>query len=201
MAMAPCPTAGMKCSGSKYSEMASPLSQPLQSRRGQDHSVHSAFVRDLQQAGVHVAADGFDPQVRPRGLEQCPPAHTAGAHSRATRESSQSGVMTVYQYVSRIAPSQDGRQMESLRQFRGHVFQRVRRHVDVAVFELLFKLFHVNADAKLCNRGGAISVAARPDDNRLKRSPGISVFEGGNRQRGLGEREPAAASTYAYWPC
>ena len=91
--------------------------------------------------------------------------------------------------------------MESRCQFRGHVFQGVRRHVDVAVFELLFKLFHVNADAKLCNRGGAISVAARPDDNRLKRNPGISVFEGGNRQRGLGQREPAAASTYAYWPC
>ena len=42
-------------------------------------------------------------------------------------------------------------------------------------------------DSKLRNGCDAVSVAARSDDNRLECYPGIGVFEGGNRQRGLGQ--------------
>ena len=72
------------------------------------------------------------------------------------------------------------------------------RHVDAAVFELLFELLHVDPYTKLSDSGDAISVAAGRHDNGLERNPGVGGFEGCYCQRGLCQREPAAARTNAY---
>ena len=92
--------------------------------------------------------------------------------------------------------------MESRRQFRGHVFQRVRRHVDVAVFELLFKFLSRKRRCQAVQQAAARFRSPRVLTTTVSNViPVLAFSRAGNRQRGLGQREPAAASTYAYWPC
>ena len=171
--------------------------QPLKSRGGQYYRVHSAFVRGFRHSRFHIAAYGFDAEVRPCRHEQCAPSHAAGAHCGPVRESGQPTVVAAYQHVPRVAPFKDRSQVKARRQFGGHVLERVCRHIDVAAFEFLFDLLDEDPDPKLGNGGGAVPVAASAHDHGLELSPGIGAFQGRNCKRSLGQREPAAARAHA----
>ena len=118
--------------------------QALEAGRGQHDAGVLAFV-ELAQAGVEVAAQGFDAQVGPQRLQQHGAAQAGGAHHGALRQVLQAGMAGRDPGVARVFALHHAGQCEALGQLHGHVLERMHGDVGAALFQRGFQLFHEQA--------------------------------------------------------
>ena len=152
--------------------------QPLQARGGQHDGVVLAFV-ELAQAGIQVAAHGFDLQIGPQFAQLRRAPQRTGAHFRARRAGRQGGVPTRASRGS--SRSGMAARYQAGGQLRGQVLQAVHRQVDAALEQRFFNFLGEQAlGADLRQRHVGDLVAGGFDD-----------FDA----RWLAQARPAAAAT------
>ena len=103
--------------------------KPVHASRGEDDRVKLAAL-ELSQAGIYVAAQWKDFEIRPDCLELGLPPQAAGADMRRPRQFFQAGIVQRQEHVARVLPLWNGRKLETSRKLGGQVFQAVYRQIN-----------------------------------------------------------------------
>ena len=155
--------------------------EPLEPGRGQHDRVVQALV-ELAQAGVEVATQRLDSQIRPQRPQQHDAAQARRADHGALRQLLERGVAWRHQRVARVFAREHAGQRETVGQVHRHILERVHRDIGATVFERGLELFHEQALAThLAERAIEDLVAARGHaEQRDRMAPflqqGLHVF-------------------------
>ena len=165
--------------------------QALQAGGGKDDGIVIAVV-ELGQAGLDVAAQGFDGQVRELCPQLCFAAQAGCADDCACGHFFQTRILIGYERVKRAGAFADCRQCEPFRQFHRHVFDGVDGQIGTAVLQCLFEFFDKQAfaaDFRQC----AVEdlVAARRHAQNFHFAVGIQCFQTAFDVFGLPHRQHA----------
>ncbi len=96
---------------------------------GQHDGIHAAGIQ-LANPRVHIAAQGFDAQIRPQGTQLRLAPQARGAHHRAPRQILQAcDAGCGQQRVPRVRPFQNRRNEQARRKLGGHILHRMHRDI------------------------------------------------------------------------
>ena len=118
--------------------------QALQAGGGQDDGVELAVVQ-FAQAGLHIAAQRLDHQMRKAGTQLRFAAQAGRAYHGAVRQLVQAGVAVGNQRVARVFALADGGQGKAFGQVHRHVLDGVHGDIGAAFLQGQFQLFHEQA--------------------------------------------------------
>jgi hypothetical protein len=153
------------------------------------------------QAGVDVAADVLDVDVRPQpaNLDVAPPR--GRADYRLVRQCLQRHAVPGHQHVPRIVPQRKGDDRRQRVNARRQILRRVHRGVDLAPQERFLELTREDTSpTDLTQRRGSIGVTRRANDVDVDRNLGVNGLEPLDRQSSLRQRQLAASGAESNRP-
>jgi hypothetical protein len=113
--------------------------QALQAGSRQHDGVVLAFVK-LAQAGVEVAAQRLNAQIRTRRAQQGHTAQAGGADHGALRQGRQAGVLRRDKGIARIFALHHAGQRKPFGQVHRHILERVHGQISPPLFQRHFQL-------------------------------------------------------------
>ena len=170
------------------------LAEALQAGIGEQRRIGLSFG-ELAEAGIHLATEDDDVEVRPKAADERLAAQRGRADGRALRQVEKALCRAADEGVADILARQEGREVQALRQLRRHVLGGVHGKVQRAGGKLRLDLLGeqaLAADQRQRAVGDAVAGGREHDDLEHVFRQAVRRHQARTGLVGLGERQRAA---------